>query len=124
VRLHPTSGGVGGDFDFVKPVLEEIGEMLFCKVKMRPGNPQTLGTIGGVPFFGLPGNPTSTYVGFEVFVRPALRRMQGLSAIARPVTVARLSHDVKKGTALLPAWACEKAERRLCRASGSQSSAF
>ncbi len=92
-----TSGGVSvGDFDFVKPVLEEMGELTFCKVKMRPGNPQTLGTIKGVPFFGLPGNPTSTYVGFEIFVRPALRVMQGFSAIARPVTVARLSHDVKK----------------------------
>ena len=92
-----TSGGVSvGDFDFVKPVLEELGELTFCKVKMRPGNPQTLGTIKGVPFFGLPGNPTSTYVGFEIFVRPALRVMQGFSAIARPVTVARLSHDVKK----------------------------
>jgi molybdopterin molybdotransferase len=63
---------------------------------MRPGNPQTLGTIGGVPFFGLPGNPTSTYVGFEIFVRPALRAMQGFAALTRPVTVARLSHDVKK----------------------------
>jgi molybdopterin molybdotransferase len=92
-----TSGGVSvGDYDFVKPVLEELGELTFCKVKMRPGNPQTLGTIGGVPFFGLPGNPTSTYVGFEVFARPALRMMQGFSAIARHVTVARLSHDVKK----------------------------
>jgi len=92
-----TSGGVSvGDFDYVKPVLEELGELAFAKVKMRPGNPQTLGSIRGVPFFGLPGNPTSTYVGFEIFVRPALRRMMGFSAIERPVTVARLSHDVKK----------------------------
>jgi molybdenum cofactor synthesis domain-containing protein len=61
-----TSGGVSvGDFDYVKPVLEELGEMEFCKVAMRPGNPQTLGSIEGVPFFGLPGNPTSTFVGFE-----------------------------------------------------------
>lgn len=92
-----TSGGVSvGDFDYVKPVLEEIGELDFCKVKMRPGNPQTLGSIRGVPFFGLPGNPTSTYVGFEIFVRPSLRIMQGFSALDRPVTMARLAHDVKK----------------------------
>lgn len=92
-----TSGGVSvGDFDFVKPVLEEMGELAFCKVAMRPGNPQTLGSIEGVPFFGLPGNPTSTYVGFEVFVRPALRFMQGFSALDRPVTVAALAHDVRK----------------------------
>jgi len=92
-----TSGGVSvGDFDFVKPVLEAMGELTFCKVKMRPGNPQTMGSIGGVPFFGLPGNPTSTYVGFEVFVRPALRLMQGFAAIDRPMVEARLDHDVKK----------------------------
>jgi molybdopterin molybdotransferase len=92
-----TSGGVSvGDFDYVKPVLEELGELAFCKVKMRPGNPQTLGSIRGVPFFGLPGNPTSTYVGFEIFVRPSLRMMQGFSALDRPVTMARLAHDVKK----------------------------
>ncbi len=92
-----TSGGVSvGDFDYVKPVLEEMGELAFCKVRMRPGNPQTLGSIRGVPFFGLPGNPTSTYVGFEIFVRPALRIMQGFSAIDRPVTHAVLGHDVKK----------------------------
>ena len=92
-----TSGGVSvGDFDYVKPILEELGELAFCKVKMRPGNPQTLGSIRGVPFFGLPGNPTSTYVGFEIFVRPSLRIMQGFSAIDRPLTAARLGHDVKK----------------------------
>jgi len=91
------SGGVSvGDFDYVKPVLAELGELMFCKVKMRPGNPQTMGSIRGVPFFGLPGNPTSTYVGFEVFVRPSLRIMQGFAALDRPVTVARLAHDVKK----------------------------
>ncbi len=92
-----TSGGVSvGDFDFVKPVLEELGELSFCKVKMRPGNPQTMGSIAGVPFFGLPGNPTSTYVGFEIFVRPAIRRMLGMSALDRPVTRAVLGHDIKK----------------------------
>ncbi len=91
------SGGVSvGDHDHVKPVLEEIGEMEFCKVAMRPGNPQTLGSIGGVPFFGLPGNPTSSFVGFEVFVRPALRFMQGYSRLRRPHVTVRLAHDVHK----------------------------
>lgn len=92
-----TSGGVSvGDFDFVKPVLEELGTMYFCKVNMRPGNPQTLGKIGVVPFFGLPGNPTSTYVGFETFVRPVLKKMMGFTDVVRPVTRARLLSDVKK----------------------------
>ena len=92
-----TSGGVSvGDFDYVKPILEELGEMEFCKVAMRPGNPQTLGSIGDVPFFGLPGNPTSTFVGFEIFVRPALRYMQGHTELDRPRQTVRLAHDVKK----------------------------
>ncbi|PKQ30012.1 MAG: molybdopterin molybdenumtransferase MoeA [Actinobacteria bacterium HGW-Actinobacteria-10] len=92
-----TSGGVSvGDFDYVKPVLEELGDLLFCKVAMRPGNPQTMGSISGVPFFGLPGNPTSTYVGFEIFVRPALRMMQGFTSLDRPVVTATLTHDVRK----------------------------
>jgi molybdopterin molybdotransferase len=92
-----TSGGVSvGDFDYVKPVLEELGDLAFCKVAMRPGNPQTMGAIDGVPFFGLPGNPTSTYVGFEIFVRPALRKMQGFTALDRPVVTATLAHDVRK----------------------------
>jgi molybdopterin molybdotransferase len=91
------SGGVSvGDLDFVKPVLEELGELEFCRVSMRPGNPQTLGSIGSVPFFGLPGNPTSTFVGFEVFVRPALRYMQGHAELLRPHVDARLSHDIRK----------------------------
>lgn len=96
-----TSGGVSvGDFDYVKPVLAKLGQMLFCKVNMRPGNPQTLGTIEQgarrVPFFGLPGNPTSTFVGFEIFVRPALLKMQGHAVLERPVTWARITHDARK----------------------------
>jgi molybdopterin molybdotransferase len=92
-----TTGGVSmGDFDVVKKVLEEIGVMDFWKVAMRPGAPQTSGTIGGTPFFGLPGNPTSTMVGFELFARPAIRKMAGFTSLARPRVVASLSHDTKK----------------------------
>jgi molybdopterin molybdotransferase len=92
-----TTGGVSmGDFDVVKEVLEEIGEMDFWRVAMRPGAPQTYGTIGGTPFFGLPGNPTSTMVGFELFARPAIRKMLGHTALARPRVTATLTHDVKK----------------------------
>jgi molybdopterin molybdotransferase len=95
--LMVTTGGVSmGDYDVVKTVLEEIGELDFWKVAMRPGAPQTFGTIGGTPFFGLPGNPTSTMVGFEMFVRPALRKMAGFTSLARPRVVATLAHDVNK----------------------------
>jgi molybdopterin molybdotransferase len=95
--LMVTTGGVSmGDFDVVKKVLEEIGELDFWRVAMRPGAPQTFGTIDGTPFFGLPGNPTSTMVGFEMFVRPSLLKMAGRTALGRPRVVARLAHDVKK----------------------------
>lgn len=95
--LMITTGGVSmGDFDVVKDVLAEVGELDFWKVSMRPGAPQTFGTVGGTPFFGLPGNPTSTMVGFELFVRPAMRKMAGLTALDRPRVVATLAHDVKK----------------------------
>ncbi|MCL2324437.1 MAG: molybdopterin molybdotransferase MoeA [Actinomycetia bacterium] len=92
-----TSGGVSvGDFDYVKPALEATGQLFFCKVNMRPGNPQTMGMVGSVPFFGLPGNPTSTFVGFEIFVRPAIRKMWGEKHLERPVTRARLATAIQK----------------------------
>lgn len=92
-----TSGGVSvGDHDHVKPVLEELGEVNFWKVFMRPGNPQTLGIIDGVPLFGLPGNPSSCYVGFEVFIRPMLRKMQGFVNVNRPKMRAVLATDQNK----------------------------
>ncbi len=95
--LMITTGGVSmGDFDVVKKVLTEIGELDFWKVAMRPGAPQTFGTIGGTPFFGLPGNPTSTMVGFELFVRPSIRKMAGFSTLVRPRVIAALTHDAKK----------------------------
>jgi molybdopterin molybdotransferase len=95
--LMITTGGVSmGDFDVVKDVLEQIGELEFWKVAMRPGAPQTYGTIGGTPFFGLPGNPTSTMVGFELFVRPVVRKMRGFSDLFRPRVSAVLSEDTKK----------------------------
>lgn len=95
--LMITTGGVSmGDFDVVKKVLVEMGKLDFWKVAMRPGAPQTFGTIGETPFFGLPGNPTSTMVGFEMFVRPAIRKMAGFTALARPRVVATLAHDTRK----------------------------
>lgn len=92
-----TTGGVSmGDFDVVKGVLEELGQLDFWKVAMRPGAPQTYGTIDGTPFFGLPGNPTSTMVGFELFVRPVIRKMRGLTELDRPRVQATLTETVHK----------------------------
>ena len=95
--LMISTGGVSmGDYDVVKAVLEELGILAFWKVAMRPGAPQTFGTIGGTPFFGLPGNPTSGMVGFELFVRPVMLKMQGHTKLFRPRHQVTLAHDVKK----------------------------
>lgn len=90
-----TSGGVSvGAYDVVRDVLARMGEVEFGPVAVQPGMPQGFGTIGddAVPVFALPGNPVSSYVSFEVFVRPALRRMRGLTDLTRPVVAARWAH--------------------------------
>ena len=89
-----TSGGVSvGDYDFVKAVLQELGlAMKFWKVAMRPGQPLAFGTIGSTPVFGLPGNPVSAMVSFEQFVRPAIRKMSGCTALYRR-TVRAVARD-------------------------------
>jgi molybdenum cofactor synthesis domain-containing protein len=73
-----TSGGVSmGDYDVVKAVLGRIADMTWMQVAIKPAKPFAFGTIDGVPVFGLPGNPVSSLVSFEMFARPALRRMAG-----------------------------------------------
>ena len=87
-----TSGGVSvGDYDFVKDVFAERGSMDFWRVAIRPGKPVAFGRWEETVFFGLPGNPVSSMVTFELFVRPALRRLRGLTATARPTVTARLT---------------------------------
>jgi len=85
-----TSGGVSmGAYDVVKEVLSTLGTVEFAEVVMQPGKPQGFGVIGEdeTPIFTLPGNPVSAYVSFEVFVRPALRKMMGREPYTRtPVT--------------------------------------
>jgi molybdopterin molybdotransferase len=78
VDLLLTSGGASvGDFDHVKAVLGETGEVGFWRVRVRPGKPLIFGSLGNVPMIGLPGNPTSAMVTFELFARPAIRAMLG-----------------------------------------------
>jgi len=96
--LLVTSGGVSvGAYDVVKQVLGRLGEVAFHKVAMQPGMPQAFGTLGKeeVPVFGLPGNPVSSLVSFEVFVRPALRRMLGAEPLGRPQVTALLTQPVR-----------------------------
>jgi molybdenum cofactor synthesis domain-containing protein len=80
-----TSGGVSmGDFDFVKVVLDRIGDMRWMQVAIRPAKPLAAGTIDGTPVIGLPGNPVSSVVSFELFARPAIARLAGRPTLDRP----------------------------------------
>lgn len=94
-----TSGGVSmGAYDVVKAALRDRG-IDFARVAMQPGKPQGFGFLAGpegrrVPLFALPGNPVSSYVSFEVFVRPALRRIMGLAPETRPLLRATLSEGL------------------------------
>ncbi|MGI4790003.1 MAG: molybdopterin molybdotransferase MoeA [Janthinobacterium lividum] len=91
-----TSGGVSvGDFDYVKAVFAERGTVDFWRVAVRPGKPLAFGQWGKTLFFGLPGNPVSSMVTFELFVRPALRKMAGHSELTRPLVSARLTEDTE-----------------------------
>lgn len=96
VDLILTSAGVSvGAFDFVRNVVERYGRLEFWRVNMRPGKPIAYGAINGVPFIGLPGNPVSAFVGFEVFVRPILYKMGGYSSWDRPMRRVRLAEPIE-----------------------------
>jgi molybdopterin molybdotransferase len=93
-----SSGGVSlGDYDFVKDVIQEPGNrMHFWQVAMRPGKPLVYGRVHGKPFFGLPGNPVSSMVSFEQFVRPALLKMMGHVNLYRQTIRVILGEDIAK----------------------------
>ena len=90
-----TSGGVSvGEHDVVKTVLAKLGEINFWRVAMKPGKPQAYGIADGKPIFGLPGNPVSSLVVFELFVRPALLKMAGHKNLLRPTFKATLTEAI------------------------------
>ncbi|MFC1892508.1 gephyrin-like molybdotransferase Glp [Chloroflexota bacterium] len=94
-----TTGGVSvGDYDVVKDVLAKEGEMDFWQVRMKPGKPLAFGTVRAVgrsiPHLGLPGNPVSAMVTFELFVRPAILKMMGKKNLSKPVIEAVISESV------------------------------
>jgi molybdenum cofactor synthesis domain-containing protein len=110
VDVLVTSGGVSvGTHDLVKPLLESLGTVHVGRVKLKPGKPFTFATIpASAPLpnppagggrekvaFGLPGFPVSSLVTFEVFVRPALRKMQGFASLQRPTLPVRLAYDAR-----------------------------
>ncbi len=96
-----TSGGVSvGDYDLVKEMLRQLGQINFWKVAMRPGQPLAFGLMAGKPLFGLPGNPVSSMVSFEQFVRPAILKMSGHIKLFRPTILAELGEDLEKKAGL------------------------
>lgn len=97
VDVLVTSGGVSvGTHDLIKPLLESLGNVHVGRVKLKPGKPFTFATLPeGKVAFGLPGFPVSSLVTFEVFVRPALRKMQGFAQLQRPTLPVRLGYDAR-----------------------------
>jgi len=91
-----TSAGISvGEHDYVRAVLDELGgEQRFWRIRMRPGAPVGFGQVGGIPWIGLPGNPVSTMVTFELFVRPAVRKMSGHGLPFRRSVPVRLTDSV------------------------------
>ena len=90
------SGGVSvGRHDHVRSAIERLGSLDFWRIAVQPGKPLAFGRIGERPIIGLPGNPVSALVTFELFVRPALRRMQGLTGNGRPRVRARIDEEIR-----------------------------
>jgi molybdopterin molybdotransferase len=121
------SGGVSaGDYDLVEPALAELGAtLLFTRVNVKPGAPLVFGRCGRALVFGLPGNPVSAQVSFDLFVRPALLKLQGASVLSRPrlrVELATAAQNRSGRKSHLPA--CVRFEdgrlvARLLRSAGS-----
>jgi molybdopterin molybdotransferase len=94
-----SSGGVSvGEEDHVKVALETLGQLELWRIAIKPGKPLAFGSINGTPFFGLPGNPVSTFVTFAIIARPYLRKMQGCSDLLPRPLYARADFDMKPGS--------------------------
>jgi len=122
-----TSGGVSmGAYDVVKLSLRERGTVDFWKIAMQPGKPFGFGTVEGVPFFGLPGNPVSVFVSFEQFMRPALLTMMGAERVFRDRVAGVLDAgiDTNPDKAVFVRVSAERDSRGVwhARLSGGQSS--
>ena len=125
VDLILTSAGVSvGAFDFVRSVVEEHGRLDFWKVNMRPGKPIAFGRYKDIPFVGLPGNPVSAYIGFEVFVRPILMKLGGMKNWQRLSQRVTLAESVESDgrEAYLRAVVCGSADRMVAHLTGHQGS--
>lgn len=123
--LFVVSAGISvGAHDLVKDVVRADGELDFWRVRMRPGKPLAFGRFGGVPFFGLPGNPVSAMLTFEQFVRPAILKMTGRTNWRKPVVQAELAEDVSSDgrETYVRARVTRQGDRYIARLSGGQAS--
>ena len=92
-----TSGGVSmGDFDYVKAILTELGDFSWMQIAIKPAKPLVFGVLDATPIFGLPGNPVSSMVSFELFARPGLRRMMGMLDAERQRIDAVAAEDLRR----------------------------
>ena len=121
-----TSGGVSvGDYDLVKDVLAKQGEVSFWTVRMKPGKPLAFGVIGGVPHLGLPGNPVSSMITFELFARPAILKMMGKKNLSKPSVKAIVEGGIQNSDGrriFARAVVRRKNERYFARLTGPQGS--
>jgi molybdopterin molybdotransferase len=121
-----TTGGVSmGDYDLVKDVLAAQGEISFWKVRMKPGKPLAFGTIKGVPHLGLPGNPVSSMITFDLFARPAMLKMMGKTNLTRPTVDVIMESDAKNNDGrrvFLRAIVRQEGDRLYARTTGPQGS--
>ncbi len=125
VDVFLSTGGVSvGAYDFVRAVLEQDGELTLWRVNMRPGKPLAFGSFGGVPYFGLPGNPVSAYVGFQVFAKPALLKMAGLPRETRTMRNVTLAESLESDgrESYLRVYASHEKGRWIARLTGHQGS--
>ena len=115
-----------GELDLIKPILEGRGQVHFGRVNLKPGKPLTFATVDNKPVFALPGFPVSSLVSFEIFVRPALRRMGGQRLILRPHVPVTLAEPIQ-GDAWRPEFHRAHLTREngtfMARTTGMQSSA-
>jgi len=94
--LITSAGASVGDADFIKDILDEVGEVSFWKIAMKPGRPLAFGHVGDALFFGLPGNPVSVMVTFYQFVLPALRRLSGETPVLSLRLTAQTTNRIRK----------------------------
>lgn len=129
VDMFITSAGVSvGDYDIVKDVLGAEGEMHFWQVKMKPGKPLAFGVLRGkkpVPILGLPGNPVSSIISFEVFARPAILTMLGKTKFTRPSVRAVLENEATNNADrrnFIRVWVEQRDGKLIARTTGEQGS--